>query len=141
MLGIGLTFGGCATAPEKAPKAAPEAKTAKELVAEARKDICEISVSEAKERLDKGGHLFLDCREPKEFKMGHIPGAMNIPRGLLEFKIDKKVPDRNAKILVYCKSGGRGCLSVCALCRMGYKNVANMAGGWMAWEKAGYPVE
>ena len=137
ILGIGLILGGCATAPKMAPKA----MTAKELVEEARKNICEVSVSEAKGMLDKGGYLFLDCREPNEFKMGHIPGAMNIARGLLEFQIDKKVPDKDAKIIVYCKSGGRGCLGACTLCRMGYKNVSNMAGGWMAWEKAGYPVE
>jgi rhodanese-related sulfurtransferase len=42
----------------------------------------------------RADHLFLDCREPKEYKMGHIPGAMNIPRGLLEFKIEKRFPTR-----------------------------------------------
>lgn len=115
--------------------------TAEDLVAEAKKNICEVSVSDAKEMLDKGGYVFLDCREPKEFKMGHVPGAVNIPRGLIEFKIAKTIPDKNAKIVCYCKVGGRGCLSVCTLCRMGYKNAVNMAGGWKAWEKAGYPVE
>ena len=68
--------------------------------------------------------------------MGHVPGAMDIPRGLLEFKVGKKVPDKNAKIIVYCKKGGRGCLGMCTLCQMGYKNSKNMAGGWKAWEKA-----
>jgi rhodanese-related sulfurtransferase len=115
--------------------------SAKDMVAEAKKDICEISVSEAKECLDKGGYIFLDCRTSKEYKMGHVPGAMNIPRGLLEFKIDKKIADKTANIVMYCKSGGRGCLATCTLCRMGYKNVKNMDGGWLAWEKAGYPVE
>ena len=124
-----------------APVAVAKDMTAKELVTEAKKNICEVSVSDAKALLDKGGYIFLDCREPKEFKMGHVPGAMNIPRGLLEFKITKKVPDKNAKIAMYCKSGGRGCLATCTLCRMGYKNVKNMAGGWKAWEKAGYPIE
>ena len=138
MLGFGLIFGGCATTEKQA---ASKEMTANDLVAEAKKNVCEVSVSEAKEMLDKGGYLFLDCREPKEFKMGHVPGAVNIPRGLLEFKIDKKVPDKKAPIVVYCKVGGRGCLSACTLCRMGYKNVSNMAGGWLAWEKAGYPVE
>jgi rhodanese-related sulfurtransferase len=89
----------------------------------------------------ENGPKCLDCRESKEFKMGHVPDAINIPRGLIEFKIDKKIPDKTTKIVVYCKVGGRGCLSACTLCRMGYKNVMNMAGGWMAWEKAGYPVE
>jgi len=138
MLGFSLIAGGCATTQKQA---ASEGLTAKELIAEAKKDICEVSVSEAKALLDKGGYIFLDCREPAEFKMGHIPGAMNIPRGMLEFEIDKKISDKNANVVCYCKSGGRGCLSVCTLCRMGYKNIKNMAGGWMAWEKAGYPIE
>lgn len=137
MLGIGLILCGIATTQTMAA----ETMTAKDLVEEAKKTICEVSVSEAKGMLDKGGYIFLDCREPKEFKMGHVPGAINVPRGLLEFKIDKQVPDKDSKVLMYCKSGGRGCLATCTLCRMGYKNVTNMAGGWLAWEKAGYPVE
>ena len=124
-----------------APVAVAKDMTAKELVTEAKKNICEVSVSDAKGLLDKGGYIFLDCRTSKEFKMGHVPGAMNIPRGLLEFKVSKKIPDKNAKIAMYCKSGGRGCLATCTLCRMGYKNVKNMGGGWKAWEKAGYPIE
>jgi rhodanese-related sulfurtransferase len=115
--------------------------TAKQLVEDAKKDICEVSVSEAKDLFDKGGNLFLDCRTSKEYKMGHVPGAVNIPRGLLEFKIDKQIPDRETAIIMYCKTGGRGCLATCTLCKMGYKNVKNMDGGWLAWEKAGYPVE
>ncbi|MCF8084577.1 MAG: hypothetical protein K9M96_15940 [Deltaproteobacteria bacterium] len=123
------------------PQAMAADMTAEDIVSEAKKNVCEISVSEAKKCLDEGGYIFLDCREPKEFKMGHVPGAMNIPRGLMEFKVTKKIPDKNANIVVYCKVGGRGCLSACTLCRMGYKNVKNMAGGWQAWVKAGYPVE
>ncbi len=115
--------------------------TAKEMVTDAKKIICEVSVSEAKDLLDGGGELFLDCRTKKEFKMGHIPGAINIPRGLLEFKVSEKIPDKNAQITMYCKTGGRGCLATCTLCRMGYKNTKNLDGGWKAWEKAGYPVE
>lgn len=124
-----------------APTALAEEMTAKELVQEAKKDICEVTVSEAKELFDKGGYVFVDCREPKEFKMGHIPGAVNIPRGLMEFKVTKKIPDKSANIIIYCKYGGRGALSTCSLCKMGYKNVKNMDGGWEAWLKAGYPVE
>jgi len=123
------------------PQAMAKDMIAKDFVAEAKKDVCEVSVSDAKGMLDKGECVFLDCREPKEFKMGHVPGAVNIPRGLMEWKVSKKIPDKNAKIVVYCKVGGRGCLSACTLCRMGYKNVVNIAGGWQAWEKAGYPVE
>jgi rhodanese-related sulfurtransferase len=130
-----LAIGGCA---KKAP---PAPMTADQLVAEAKTNVCEKSVSECKALLDEGGYVFLDCREPKEYKMGHVPGAINIPRGLLEFKVANQIPDNETKIVMYCKSGGRGCLAACTLCRMGYKNVVNMGGGWLAWEKAGYPVE
>ena len=115
--------------------------TAKDLVAEAKKNTVSISVSDAKAIFDKGGVTFLDCREPKEYKSGHIPGAVNIPRGLLEFKIGAKISDKNAQIIMYCKSGGRGCLACESIGKMGYKNVKNMDGGWKAWAKAGYPVE
>ncbi|MBC8199271.1 MAG: hypothetical protein H8E80_04400 [Desulfobacteraceae bacterium] len=114
--------------------------TAKDLVTEAKQNIVEVSVSDAKALLDKGGYIFLDVRTSKEFKMGHIPGAMHLARGLLEFKIAKKVPDKHANIIVYCKSGGRGSLATSTLGQMGY-NVKNMAGGWKAWIKAGYPID
>ena len=123
------------------PAAVAKEMTAEEMVAEAQKSISQVSVSEAKAQLDKGGCIFLDCRTKKEFKMGHVPGAVHIPRGMLEFKIGKKIPDKNSDIIMYCKKGGRGCLATCTLCKMGYTNVKNMDGGWLAWEKAGYPVE
>ena len=131
---LALAIGGCA-------KRAPEPMTAQDLVAEAKQNVCEKSVSECKALFDEGGYLFLDCREPKEYKMGHVPGAVNIPRGLLEFKVANKIPEKDTKIVMYCKKGGRGCLAACTLCRMGYTDVVNMGGGWLAWEKAGYPVE
>jgi len=121
--------------------AAQKAMTTEEMVVEAKKSISEVTVSEAKGLLEKGDSIFLDCREPKEYKMGHIPGALNIPRGLLEFQIANKVPDKSTPIVMYCKKGGRGCLATCTLCKMGYENVVNIDGGWLAWEKAGYPVE
>jgi rhodanese-related sulfurtransferase len=133
MLGIALVF--------NAPAAFAKDMTAKDLVAEAKKNITMISLEDAKALFDKGGVIFLDCREPKEYKSGHIPGAINIPRGLLEFKIEGKISDKNANIVMYCKSGGRGCLACESIGDMGYKNVKNMEGGWMAWSKAGYPVD
>jgi rhodanese-related sulfurtransferase len=70
-----------------------------------------------------------------------IPGSIHLQRGLLEFKVDKKLPDKNATVIVYCKTGGRSSLATYTLVRMGYENVKNMDGGWKAWAKAGYPVE
>ena len=115
--------------------------TSEDLVTEAKKQISEISVSDAKVLFDKGGTIFVDCRTEEEYEMGHIPGAINIPRGLLEFKVADKIPDKQASIVIYCMVGGRGCLATCTLCNMGYKNAKNMDGGWLAWEKASYPVE
>lgn len=115
--------------------------TTQEMVAEAKEQVEEISVAEAKVEFDSGKALFLDVREPEEFEKGHIPGAKNLPRGLLEFKIETVVPDKSARVIGYCKVGGRGCLAVQTLARLGYTDVANMDGGWTAWVKAGYPVE
>jgi rhodanese-related sulfurtransferase len=115
--------------------------TTQDLIAEAKKHITEIAVSEAKKRFDQGGFVILDCREPAEFKMGHIPGSINIPRGVLEFVIGKKIPDKNTKIINYCKKGSRGCLTTYTMYRMGYKNAVNMSGGFEAWKIAGYPVQ
>lgn len=124
-----------------APLALAKDMTAKDLVAEAKKNIATISVAEGKALFDKGGVIFLDVREPKEYKSGHIPGAINASRGLLEFKIGKKMPDKNATAVVYCKTGGRSSLATDTLVKMGYKNLKSMDGGWKAWTKAGYPVE
>jgi rhodanese-related sulfurtransferase len=115
--------------------------TAKELVAEAKKSVVSISVDKAKELHGKSGVIFLDVREPKEYKAGHVPGAINIPRGIVEFEITSKIPNKAAQIIIYCKSGGRACLTGLNLAKMGYKNVKNMDGGWKAWSKKGFPVE
>jgi rhodanese-related sulfurtransferase len=118
-----------------------EDMTAKDFKEEALKNITTISVSEAKALLDKGGVTFLDVRTETEFKKGHIPGATNLPRGKLEFKIDKEITDKNTQVVVYCRTGSRSALATYTLVRMGYKNVKNMDGGWKAWADAGYPVE
>lgn len=117
-------------------------KTATDLVNEAKQKVCEISVADAKAKIDSGAPLFiLDVREPDEFGKGHIPKAINIPRGLLEFKVASSIPDKNAHIIAYCKTGGRSCLACSTLQELGYKHVESIAGGWQAWLKAGYPVE
>jgi rhodanese-related sulfurtransferase len=115
--------------------------TAKDFMEEAKQQITSISVADTKALFDKGGIAFLDVREPKEYKAGHIPDAVNIPRGFLEFRIGKELPDKNAVIVVYCRSGARSFLGSDTLMKMGYRNIKNMDGGWKAWVKAWYPVE
>ena len=125
LLGVSLITGGCTT---------PKVMTTKDLVAEANEHVTNVPVSVAKELLNEGGYIFLDVRTAKEFKMGHIPGAVHIERGLLEFMINKQIPDKNAQIVVYCKVGERGSLAAQTLVRMGYKNVINIEDGWVSWE-------
>jgi rhodanese-related sulfurtransferase len=123
--------------------AMPQIKTmtTDEMVAEAKKFAPQITPETAKQQIDNGSYIILDVREPNEFKQGHIPAAINIPRGLLEFKIAESVPNKDANIITYCKVGGRGALAAMTLKILGYKNVENIAGGWEAWLKAGYEAE
>jgi rhodanese-related sulfurtransferase len=115
--------------------------TVQDLVQGAKGSIRTISVSDANAMLGKSGVVFLDVREPAEFKAGHVPGALNIPRGLLEFQIGQEAPDKDATLVVYCKGGGRSALATAALVRMGYKNPLNLDGGWNSWLNAGYQAE
>jgi rhodanese-related sulfurtransferase len=115
--------------------------TAKELVEEAKAAIKTISISDANAMYGKSGVVFLDVREADEFKQGHVPGAINIPRGLLEFQIEQQIPDKNTTIVIYCRSGSRSALASATLMKMGYKGVLNVDGGWKAWLDAGYPAE
>lgn len=115
--------------------------TAMDLVAQAKQHIVEIDIADAKQTL--GTSLVLDVRELNEYAAGHLPGAFNIPRGLLEFKIGSH-PDfqdkQDAHIIVYCQSGGRSALATEALNKMGFINAVSMAGGFKAWTDGGYEV-
>lgn len=115
--------------------------TAQELVSAAKQQITEIDVATAQKRLN---NLLLDVREPAEFAAGHLPGAVNIPRGLLEFKIDSH-PDfqgrQQADIVVYCQTGGRSALATQVLNQLGYGGAVSMAGGFKAWTESGLSVE
>ena len=116
--------------------------TADDFIKEAKQTVKEISVADAKADIDAGKvAVILDCRTDKEFKAGHLPKAINIPRGLLEFQVAKEIPNKSGYVICYCKSGGRSCLATSTLEKMGYTNVKSMAGGWKAWVKGGYPVE
>jgi len=112
-----------------------------DLKGEAGCNITEIAASDAKVEFDRGDTVFLDCREPDEYENGHIPGAINIPVGLMESEISGRVPDKAARIIMYCKTGVRADSACRTIGAMGYRNVVNLQGGIKAWSKAGYPVE
>ncbi|HIG64682.1 MAG TPA: rhodanese-like domain-containing protein [Methyloprofundus sp.] len=111
--------------------------TAMDLVANAKQNITEISVTEAKQALSE--HLIIDVREPAEFANGQIPNAVNIPRGVLEFQVNNH-PDftgqHAAKIIVCCQSGGRSALATESLHKLGYRNAISLAGGYKAWAES-----
>jgi rhodanese-related sulfurtransferase len=107
------------------------------LVAEAKKNITEISPQEAAAKLKSGEAKIVDVREQDEWDEGHIPGGIHMSRGTIELDIEEQVPDMNAMIICHCGGGGRGALATESLQKMGYKNVRNMAGGLKAWKAAG----
>jgi len=83
----------------------------------------------------------IDVREPDENAQGMIPGTLHIPRGFLELRIEGKVPDRAAPVVLYCASGTRSVLAARSLTELGYTNVASLAGGFTGWKRAGLAWE
>jgi rhodanese-related sulfurtransferase len=115
--------------------------TAQQLVAEARAQIREINSGEAAMLL-KEGALCLDVRETGEHQAERLHGSINIPRGVLEFRICEhpELANMERTVVVYCKTGGRSALAALNLQRLGYKGVISMAGGIEAWRSQGLPL-
>ena len=114
------------------------------LLVEAKKEAGEMKPSVLKALIDKEESVVvLDVREAKQRAEGEIyaDDSYAITRGNLEFVIGNKVKDKNAIIVTYCRSGGRGALAAQTLRHLGYKNATNLKGGLKGWAKAGYPVE
>ncbi|HEU4749161.1 MAG TPA: rhodanese-like domain-containing protein [Gemmatimonadaceae bacterium] len=111
------------------------------LVEDAKSRVREVSVEEARNRLEQGRARLIDVREESEWAAGHARGARHLGKGVIERDIEKQIPDKAAEIILYCGGGYRAALSADALQRMGYTNVASMAGGWRAWQAAGGSVE
>ena len=122
--------------------------TAAEMVAEAKKRVENLTVEETAQELEQGDALLVDIREPAERdQSGYIPGAVEAPRGMLEFWADPTnpyhrdefKPDR--RIILHCASGGRSALAAATLQELGYERAAHMDGGFKAWREAGKPVQ
>jgi sulfur-carrier protein adenylyltransferase/sulfurtransferase len=111
----------------------------RELLQRARDEIDEVSASEAAGIAD--GHVFLDVRERDEWDEGHIPGALHIPRGSLESRVESALPDRERPIVVYCQAGNRSVFATKTLEELGYENVASLRGGFTDWKRNGYPTQ
>ena len=135
-----LSVAGTAMAQQAAPAGPPPA--VKDMVAKAKASIQKVSAADVKAMIDKKDKvIYLDVRDPGEFAAGHLPGAMNISRGTLEFNVFSKIQDQTAKVVVYCKTAGRSTLATKTLNDLGYKNAILMDAQFEDWIKAGYPVE
>lgn len=116
-------------------------KTSHELVVAAKTRIREVALEDA-ELAVRNADIVLDVREVDEYAAGHIPGALAISRGMMEFTLSSKpeFSDPDLNIVLYCKSGGRAALAASALLDMGYRNVQSIASGYDGWRDAGKAV-
>lgn len=123
--------------------------TVNDLVAAARRVIRELSPAGLDSR-GVDGQVLIDVREPHEYAAGHLAGAINLPRGVLEFQIEAHpalacttaaaLAERARPLVVYCLSGGRSALAAQSLQQLGFTRVESLAGGYRAWCDAGLPV-
>jgi rhodanese-related sulfurtransferase len=121
-------------------------RTAAQMLADATAQVEQITPEDAAAEVEGGQVLLLDVREPVEWEH-HIPGALQVPRGLLEFTADPASPrhrpelDPAGRVIVYCRSGSRAALASATLRELGFEHVANLQGGLAAWTAAGLPTE
>lgn len=117
-------------------------KTAHDLVAEAKTSIQEIPTNGVEAAI-RQADLLLDVREADEYAAGHIPGAIHMSRGMIEFKLssDPRYSSPDLKIVLYCKTSGRAALAANSLRNMGYAHVLSIPGGYDAWVNAGKPTD
>ena len=102
-------------------------------------EISEIDVQQLRESLEGGPKTVIDVREQNEYVQGFIDGAVWIPRGFLEIKVEDAAPQRDAEVILYCAGGTRSALAARSLRELGYTNVKSVKGGFGAWKRAGFP--
>ena len=110
------------------------------LVAQAKRNVTEISAADARGQADGGGAVLIDVREESDWREGHAEGARHLSRGEIELEIEEQIPDVTKPIICYCGGGSRSALVAESLQKMGYENVRSLAGGFRAWKEAGLPT-
>ena len=115
--------------------------TYRELLQQARAEISEIDASQARERIESGEPVVVDVREQDEWDEGHIAGAVHVPRGHLESRIERLAPDTTRPVIVYCSAGNRSAFAAKTLAELGYDDVVSLAGGFTDWKRNGFPVQ
>ncbi|MEP7140882.1 MAG: MBL fold metallo-hydrolase [Caldimonas sp.] len=117
-------------------------KTVTEMLAEATASVPFMSMAELRTRVESGGGglVVLDVREKEAYEAAHIPGARLLPRGQLELRVDKELPDPTARIVACCEFGRISTLAAATLRTMGFQRAVALDGGMTSWVEAGYPV-
>ena len=110
----------------------------RDLLQQVKAEITEVDAPRANELRD---HVFVDVREQDEWDEGHIPGAVHIPRGFLEARIEAAAPDKAQPVVVYCAGGSRSAFAAKTLEELGYENVTSLAGGFTDWKRSGFPTQ
>ncbi len=115
----------------------------RDFLQQVKSEIDEIDVPRARVLLLEDGDrpLLVDIRELEEWSEGRIPGAIHIPRGNLESRIEQAAPDRSRPILLYCAAGNRSAFAAKTLEELGYEHVTSLAGGYVDWKRSGLPTE
>ncbi len=112
------------------------AKTSKNILDEARAQVKSVDIDQARKMVEQGA-VIVDVRESDEWRQGHIPQAIAIPRGFLELRIEEKVPDHKTPVIMQCASGTRSLYASRVMKELGYDNVYNLTGGFNAWKDRG----
>lgn len=108
-----------------------------EMIKQVKSQVQEVAVDDIEEKVQDPNVKLLDVREPDEWDGGVIPGAITLPRGFLELKIEDQIPDKEQEVIVYCAGGIRSALAAQSLQQLGYANVKSLIGGFNAWKRAG----
>ncbi len=112
------------------------------LVNDAKTRVKEIDIREFRRMCETGEPLVLiDVREDSEWAAGHAAGAVHLGKGIIERDIEARIPDHDAKLVLYCGGGFRSALAADNLLKMGYRNPISLDGGWRAYQESGLPVE
>src|SRR3954471_7079371 len=122
--------------------------TGAEIIRKIKEQIREVDPKQVHERLHQNGNgngrapVIVDVREQHEFEEAHLPGAVHVPRGHLESRIEGVVSDRSQPVVLYCASGQRSALAAHTMTeQLGYEDVASMRGGITLWKDRGYEVD
>ena len=114
----------------------------KDLVADAKRRVKEVTVEEVRERLKRGDNLQLvDVREESEWLQGRAASAVHLGKGVIERDIEKRFPKTDTELVLYCGGGSRSALAADNLQKMGYTKVLSLIGGFKSWRDSGSPVE